>query len=153
MDEECYPAISMNSVSNGQRKYQHMNNVTGSTGSNGHSQVPTGSAAAQNPTLHHHTYAAADGDRDRDRRLSDEDSEEDDDSSLDSDMDEPMIKEEPLSPGSSCPPSPVLHGNNTRSKNKMLNNINLSQMAALTNTDLVFEHTVSELGFLLIVQN
>lgn len=160
MDEECYPAISMNAATNGHgpRRYQHTTSISGSTviGHNAaaaNAQGPQSaiSTAAQNRTLQHHTYAAAAGrgrggtleEDDGDQNHSDEDSE---DSSFDSDsvdLDEPMIKDEPLSPGSSCPPSPVLHTNNTRSKSKMLNNINLSQMAALTNTDLVFEHTVS----------
>lgn len=169
MDEECYPAISMNTATNGHgpRKYPHTTNgasggttVTGGQpqpASQGPAVVVTPSPAAalatQNRTMHHHTYAAAAGrgrggtlvDEDGDTNLSD-DNDDSDDSSFDSDemdMDETMIKEEPLSPSSSCPPSPVMHANNTRSKSKMLNNINLSQMAALTNTDLVFEHTVS----------
>lgn len=151
MDEECYPTISMNTVTNGHgpRKYPHMagNAITGlQIESPATPQITTHT----NRTLHHHTYAAAAGrgrggnlvDEDGDHQLSD-DNEDSDDSSFDSDMDEQMIKEEPLSPSSSCPASPVQpHANNTRSKSKTLNNMNISQMAALTNTDLVFEHTV-----------
>lgn len=158
MDEECYPAISMNTATNGHgpRKYQQTAHVNGTTVLGQPPELEPAAAlnlmATQNRTLHHHTYAAAAG-RGRSGGLADddgdhlsEDNEDSEDSSFDSDevdIDEPMIKEEPLSPGSSCPSSPVLHGNNTRSKSKMLNNINLSQMAALTNTDLVFEHAVS----------
>lgn len=165
MDEECYPAISMTTATNahGPRKNPHTTNVSASAviGSQNRpatlGPVPMAepvNTAAQNRTLHHHTYAAAAGrgrggtlvDEDGDTNLSD-DNDDSEDSSFDSDevdLDDPMIKEEPLSPSSSCPPSPVMHGNNnTRSKSKTLNNINLSQMAALTNTDLVFEHTVS----------
>lgn len=145
MDEECYPAISMNAATNGHgpRKYQHTTSITGSTVIALQTAAVLGpqsaiSAAAQNRTLQHHTYAAAAGRECDNGDMSDEDSE---DSSSDSE-DDVMVKKEPLSPGSSCPPSPVLHGNNTRSKSKALNNINLSQIAALTNTDLVFEHNV-----------
>lgn len=52
----------------------------------------------------------------------------------DIDIDDSNIKEEPLSPQSSCPSSP-------RPDNYTLN-VNLANMAAHTNTDLVFEHKV-----------
>lgn len=47
----------------------------------------------------------------------------------DIDIDEPCIKDEPMSPDSSCPPSP----NNALS-------LNMANIAASTNSDLVFEH-------------
>lgn len=56
-------------------------------------------------------------------------------SSSDIDVDDSNVKDEPLSPGSSCPPSPT-------STNYGIN-VNLANMAAYTNTDLVFEHKVS----------
>lgn len=164
-EEECYPAISMNTATNGHgdpRKYQPsaVNNAVMLKNGHQHAFMGSGAAAgvataAQNRTLHHHTYAsngpAIRGRvHDMDDNLSDD--EESDCSSIDSDevdIDETIIKEEPLSPSSSCPPSPVMNSKSntcsskTRSKSKMLNNINLSEMAALTNTDLVFEHTVS----------
>lgn len=146
MDEECYPAISMTAATNGQGRRKLP--TTSSQGTFPPSTNPMSTSSPNhNRTLHHHTYAATErarliGDHGDDDNLSDSD-----ESSIDSDevdIDDSMIKEEPLSPSSSCPPSPVPNKNNTRSKNKnMLNNINLSQMAALTNTDLVFEHTVS----------
>lgn len=58
-------------------------------------------------------------------------------SSSDIDVDDSNVKDEPLSPGSSCPPSPT-------STNYGIN-VNLANMAAYTNTDLVFEHKVSGL--------
>lgn len=68
------------------------------------------------------------------------------------DMDESNVKEEPMSPGSSCPPSP-----NTSAATMLMSsqsatnsqgpppqygsiNVNLANMAAYTNSDLVFEH-------------
>lgn len=56
-------------------------------------------------------------------------------SSSDIDVDDSNVKEEPLSPDSSSPPSPCA-GYEINS--------NLANMAAYTNTDLVFEHKVSE---------
>lgn len=49
--------------------------------------------------------------------------------------DEATIKEEPMSPGSSCPPSPTQCGAGYT--------VNLANMAAYTNSDLVFDHKVS----------
>lgn len=59
-------------------------------------------------------------------------------SSSDIDVDDSNVKDEPLSPGSSCPPSPS-------SSTNFGVNVNLSNMAAYTNTDLVFEHKVSKI--------
>lgn len=78
--------------------------------------------------------------------------------STDIDMiDDSNVKEEPLSPGSSCPPSP--NTSLTSSQQQQLNqqnqsamtlppppqygsiNVSLANMAAITNTDLVLEHT------------
>lgn len=55
-------------------------------------------------------------------------------SSSDIDVDDSNVKEEPLSPSSSNPPSPC--GGSYEI------NTNLANMAAYTNTDLVFEHKV-----------
>lgn len=52
----------------------------------------------------------------------------------DIDVDDSTVKEEPLSPGSSCPSSP-----HTPPPQYGIN-VNLANMAAYTNTDLVFEH-------------
>lgn len=57
-------------------------------------------------------------------------------SGSDVDIDDSNVKDEPLSPDSSCPPSP-----NNGVFSSM--NVNLSNMAAYTNTNLVFEHKVS----------
>lgn len=54
--------------------------------------------------------------------------------SSDIDVDDSNVKEEPLSPGSSCPSSP-----HTPPPQYGIN-VNLANMAAYTNTDLVFEH-------------
>lgn len=146
MEEECYPSISMNAATNGHMRRKLKNN-TGISNKPAETN-PIITVPNPNRTLHHHTYAATEkgrGAKHEDENLSDSE----DDSSLDSDdvdIDDSMIKEEPLSPSSSCPPSPAFgkaYKNNTRSKSKsILNNIKLSQMAALTNTDLVFEHMV-----------
>lgn len=55
--------------------------------------------------------------------------------SSDIDIDDTNIKEEPLSPDSSCPSSP-------NATNFSTINVNLANMAAFTNTDLVLEHKV-----------
>jgi len=69
----------------------------------------------------------------------------------DIDVDDSTIKEEPLSPGSSCPPSPNGVNNNNNNNNYTMN-VNLANMAAYTNTDLVFEHKViSKLKYKIIV--
>lgn len=54
--------------------------------------------------------------------------------------DEATIKEEPMSPGSSCPPSPTQCGGGYT-----VSSMNLASMAAYTNSDLVFDHKVSHL--------
>lgn len=56
-------------------------------------------------------------------------------SSSDIDVDDSNVKEEPISPSSSCPASP-------RATNYG-SNATLANMAAFTNTDLVFEHKVN----------
>lgn len=56
-------------------------------------------------------------------------------SSSDIDVDDSNVKEEPLSPSSSNPPSPCAGSYEINS--------NLANMAAYTNTDLVFEHKVN----------
>lgn len=56
-------------------------------------------------------------------------------SGSDVDIDDSNVKDEPLSPDSSCPPSP--------NNGAFSMNVNLSNMAAYTNTNLVFEHKVS----------
>ncbi len=58
-------------------------------------------------------------------------------SSSDIDVDDSNVKEEPLSPSSSNPPSP-------RADSYEINT-NLANMAAFTNTDLVFEHKVNKI--------
>lgn len=58
-------------------------------------------------------------------------------SSSDIDVDDSNVKEEPLSPSSSSPPSPAATSYEINS--------NLAKMAAYTNTDLVFEHKVREI--------
>lgn len=63
-------------------------------------------------------------------------------SGSDVDIDDSNVKDEPLSPDSSCPPSP-----NNGVFSSM--NVNLSNMAAYTNTNLVFEHKVSFFDLLL----
>lgn len=77
------------------------------------------------------------------------------------DMEESNVKEEPMSPGSSCPPSPntsaaTMLMTTTPSSNSQgpppqygSINVNLANMAAYTNTDLVFEHNKVSLGFVL----
>lgn len=56
-------------------------------------------------------------------------------SSSDIDVDDSNVKDEPLSPSSSCPPSPT-------STNYGIN-VNLANMASYTKTDLVYDHKVS----------
>lgn len=51
--------------------------------------------------------------------------------------DEATIKEEPMSPSSSCPPSPTQCG-----AGYTVSSMNLANMAAYTNSDLVFDHKV-----------
>lgn len=58
-------------------------------------------------------------------------------SSSDIDVDDSNVKEEPLSPSSSNPSSPCGAGSYEI-------NSNLANMAAYTNTDLVFEHKVNK---------
>lgn len=60
-------------------------------------------------------------------------------SSSDIDVDDSNVKDEPLSPSSSCPPSP-----SSSSASYGGGNVNLANMAAYTNTDLVFEHKVRQ---------
>ena len=70
-------------------------------------------------------------------------------SSSDIDIDDSNVKDEPLSPGSSCPPSPndSLTAATSSAVTTYGVNVNLANMAAFTNTDLVIEHKVS--GFAL----
>lgn len=56
--------------------------------------------------------------------------------SSDIDIDDSTVKEEPLSPGSSCPSSP----NTPPPPPHYGINVNLANVATFTNTDLVFEH-------------
>lgn len=56
-------------------------------------------------------------------------------SSSDVDIDDSTVKEEPMSPDSSCPSSP-----NTPSPPHYGINVNLANVATFTNADLVFEH-------------
>lgn len=55
-------------------------------------------------------------------------------SDFEMDSDEATIKEEPLSPSSSCPPSPTQCGAGYT--------MNLANVAAYTNSDLVYDHKV-----------
>lgn len=63
-------------------------------------------------------------------------------SDFEMDSDEATIKEEPMSPGSSCPPSPTQCGGGYT-----VSSVNLANMAAYTNSDLVYDHKVKDLFF------
>lgn len=97
MDDDCYPAIPMNTAIFLNRHHQI-----------GHSLISSAHNSCNNDT----SSVAS--------------------SNSDVDIDDSNIKEEPLSPGSSCPPSP--------NGDDYAMNVNLANMAAFTNTDLVFEH-------------
>lgn len=70
----------------------------------------------------------------------------------DIEIDESCIKDEPMSPDSSCPSSPGV-----REECATINNTNgtlsltMANMAAFTNSDLVFEHKVKVLSLICIV--
>lgn len=172
--DECYPAISMSSaVKNGHNIHQtnstnnnnnnylsvlqtlqqnnvslhsnnnnnnHHNNNNNSSNLNNHNNNNNNNNLLNSnnvSTLHHHggikfTHKKRGSDVSSTTSGSDFD--------LDS-MDEATIKEEPMSPGSSCPPSPTQCGAGYTVTN-------LANMAAYTNSDIVFDHKVSFiLGF------
>ncbi|GBP97391.1 Cyclic AMP response element-binding protein A [Eumeta japonica] len=63
----------------------------------------------------------------------------------DIEIDESCIKDEPMSPDSSCPSSPGIGGEESATINNANGTLSLTManMAAFTNSDLVFEHKVS----------
>lgn len=146
MDEECYPAISMNTATNGHHQFKYLQHHNTMNGGGGFPKLLSGGGIESNTARHHQYLNMIQNGNSNDSESSSYVSDE-------IDIDDSTIKEEPMSPDSSCPPSPTLesNNNNTRSKNKNLmkfnnntnnNNLNLSQVAALTNSDLVFEHKV-----------
>lgn len=70
-------------------------------------------------------------------------------SSSDIDVDDSFIKQEPMSPESSCPSSPKMKANINGIMTPRFHTINLANTAAFTNTDLVMEHKVNFLFELL----
>lgn len=66
----------------------------------------------------------------------------------DIEIDEMTVKEEPMSPSSSCPPSPSGAGTSgTVVNGYSISTVNLANMAAYAQSDLVLEHKVRSVGF------
>lgn len=106
MDDECYPAITMNTAALSTRttQYRSVNSQLISSMQNTCSNDSESGASSMSDDI---------------------------------DIDDHTIKDEPMSPAnSSNPPSPGESVTTTI-------NANLSNIAAITNTDLVFEHKVS----------
>lgn len=129
MDDDCYPTISMNTATTNLNRLHnehighhhihhhnhHNNNNNNNVNNNNHSNHNSLINSLQN--------------------ICNNDTASISSCSSDVDIDDSNIKEEPLSPDSSCPSSP--NGSLSHCMN-----MNLSNMAAFTNTDLVFEHKV-----------
>lgn len=133
MDEDCYPFVMTMSTSITSSS-RHNSNISSHRLHQQHnsSQSQQKQQQQQIQTQHIHTSAQS---------VCSSSSTNDNSSisSSDIDVDDSNVKDEPLSPSSSCPPSP-----SSSSASYGGGNVNLANMAAYTNTDLVFEHKVSK---------
>lgn len=145
MDEECYPAISMSTATNNTRwivdpatasPSSSQSNSSHSTSASQISLNNSSSSSHQTSSSHRQSQKMQIDTQDQQLLQNSALSDNVSTSSCDEiDIDDTCIKDEPLSPSSSCPPSPVSPAYGI--------NLNMANVAAFTNADLVFEHKVS----------
>lgn len=159
--DECYPAIPMQSAhknngsTNNSNNNQNVNN-SNSTNNNNNNYINLIQSLQNNPNINHnnnnlnninnnnnnllsanglsslHSYKHSHSKKGSDASSTTSGSD------FEMDSDEATIKEEPLSPGSSCPPSPTQCG-----AGYTMSSVSLANIAAYTNSDIVFDHKVS----------
>lgn len=132
MDEDCYPYVMTMSTSIAPSS-RHNSNISSHRLHQQHISSLSQQKQQQQPQPQHiHTSAQS---------VCSNSSTNDNSSvsSSDIDVDDSNVKDEPLSPSSSCPPSP-----SSSSASYGGGNVSLANVAAYTNTDLVFEHKVSK---------
>ncbi|CAD7080434.1 unnamed protein product [Hermetia illucens] len=142
MDEECYPAISMSTATNNTRwivdpatasPSSSQSNSSHSTSASQISLNNSSSSSHQTSSSHRQSQKMQIDTQDQQLLQNSALSDNVSTSSCDEiDIDDTCIKDEPLSPSSSCPPSPVSPAYGI--------NLNMANVAAFTNADLVFEH-------------
>lgn len=155
--DECYPAIPMQSAhkNNGSTNNSNNNqNVNNSNSNNNNNYINLIQSLQNNPNINHnnnnlnnnnnnnllsanglsslHSYKYSHSKKGSDASSTTSGSD------FEMDSDEATIKEEPLSPGSSCPPSPTQCG-----AGYTMSSVSLANIAAYTNSDIVFDHKVS----------
>lgn len=151
--DECYPAILMQSAhkTNGSTNISNQNVNSSNSNNNNNNYINLIQSLQNNPninnnnnnlnnnnnilnanglsSLHSYKYNHSKKGSDASSTTSGSD--------FEMDSDEATIKEEPLSPGSSCPPSPTQCG-----AGYTVSSVSLANIAAYTNSDIVFDHKV-----------
>ncbi|XP_063709957.1 cyclic AMP response element-binding protein A [Culicoides brevitarsis] len=154
--DECYPAIPMQSAhknsihhSNQHVNHANANNNNCSSNNNNNNYINLIQSLQNNPSLNNNNNNLSNNNLLNANGLSSlhsynkyshskkgsDASSTTSGSDFEMDSDEATIKEEPLSPGSSCPPSPTQCG-----AGYTVSSVNLANIAAYNNTDLVYDH-------------
>uniref|UniRef100_A0A0K8TSB6 Putative creb/atf family transcription factor n=1 Tax=Tabanus bromius TaxID=304241 RepID=A0A0K8TSB6_TABBR len=133
MDEDCYPAISMSTATSHPRR---LLDTSSNNSINNESSTSVSSSPHNNSSSSHNSRSGSkiqqQTEHERYRTINHTQMETGSISGSEIDIDDSCIKDEPMSPTSSCPPSP--------SSQTYGISLNMANVAALTNTDLVFEH-------------
>lgn len=164
--DECYPAISMTTAINGHKNTHNVhsnnnnyinylqtlqqNNVSlhNNNNSNHHNNNKNSNSNLNNNNNNHlinsNSMSMLHNFKFSHKKKGSDVSSTTSGSDFEIDSDEATIKEEPMSPSSSCPPSPTQCGGGYT-----VSSMNLANMAAYTNSDLVFDHNVSAIVLLI----